>query len=171
MNPISHTVNQVSYEKAFHNHCSGQALFTAEELSAFIKAMSGALQAQHSYTKKMSISLESIQGDSREIIIERTIALELSMPGNQAEHFFPPFLQGLGRLYSPDERYIKCRVDFCELIPEGPIKLFENIKRKGRAWLHWKKTDKVPQTRFSPFLKLWDLGKMDNCLFTRVNLR
>lgn len=160
MNQVLKSSNQLSCERIFHSHHNGQPLFTDQELSAFLKAACGAIQEKQSCSKKLSISLESVLGD---IQSHRTLALPLSIPANQPDQFFPTVVQGLTKLYTPGEQYLKCRFDFLELIPEDLV----NAKPKTRSWF----STKALLSKFSAFFSLWNHWMQDDSFFTRVHLR
>jgi hypothetical protein len=171
MNQVLQSCNQVSCERVFNPHRVGQPLFSVQELSTFLKAACEALQAQQSCSKRLSISLESVLDDRRGSVSNCTIALPLSTPANQPEQLFLTVLQGLTKLYSPGEQYLKCRVDFLELIPEDAYKLFEQTKPRPRSRFSWQKDVKNHRPRFSTLLNRWDHGMQEQTMFTRVNLR
>lgn len=107
--------NNITCERVFHPHRSGQPLFTVQELSAFLKGACEGLKKQQCSTKALAITLESVLDERRGSTSQFTINTSLPAAAHEPEQLFLPFLLALTKLYSPNESYLKCRLD---LIPE-----------------------------------------------------
>ena len=116
----------VSCERLFYPHRMGQPLFTVQELTAFMSAACDALKEQNNCANQITIFLESVLDERHGTCSHFSINAALPMPSNEPEQLFTTVKQSLTKLYSSNERYMKCGLILLDLVSEDSLNLFAN---------------------------------------------